>query len=413
MNLILLTKFYPFGAEEAFIENEISIMCRNFDKVCIIACEVPANETRKRELPENCRAIRINAGADSRRQKAQDFAHSFSGLESKDFAYEINLTQGLLKKAFVRYIESKSQRIFERIKKKKAFRSIIKTDYVLYSYWFFVTARVGTMIKRIAPPRYMFTRAHRYDLYEERNSLNFLPYRKMLIKEYDMVFPCSYDGESYLLSKYPEYKNKIQASYLGTIDHGINPSTADDVFRIVSCSRVEPVKRVKRIAEAMKELSGKNRIEWTHIGSGSEFNKLETFIKKNGITDSCILKGQMQNTDVLDLYGKMHFDLFVNVSSSEGLPVSIMEAMSFGIPVIATDVGGTSEIVNSETGTLIQENFKTEELVNAIRQMIEQPEVLEKRRTMSRARWESYFQAIDNYEKLYSILAEEINKVSV
>ena len=410
MNLIFLTKYYPFGADEAFIENEISVMCRNFEKVCIIACEVPADETRKRELPENCVAVRINSGANARKQKVQDSVHSISVLRSRDFVDEMNNTKGIPQKAFVRYFESKSQRIFERIKRSKTFRTFIKNDYVLYSYWFFVTARIGTMISRIAPPVYMFMRAHRYDLYEERNRLNFLPYREALIRKYDMVFPCSYDGEQYLQAKYPKYKDKIKASYLGTLDHGINPPAEDDVFKMVSCSRVEPVKRVKRIAEAMAELAGKYNIEWVHIGDGSEFDQLESYIRKNKITDQCILKGQMQNADVMELYRQSHFDLFINVSSSEGLPVSVMEAMSFGIPVIATDVGGTSEIVNTETGALLQENFKREELVSAIREMIEQPELREKKRNASRARWESYFQAIDNYEGLYTIIAEEVKK---
>ena len=48
--------------------------------------------------------------------------------------------------------------------------------------------------------------------------------------------------------------------------------------------------------------------------------------------------------------------MFINLSSSEGIPVSIMEAQSFGIPVIATNVGGSGEIVVSETGVLVDEN---------------------------------------------------------
>ena len=47
----------------------------------------------------------------------------------------------------------------------------------------------------------------------------------------------------------------------------------------------------------------------------------------------------------------MPVDLFLTVSANEGIPVSIMEAQSFGIPVIATDVGGISEIVNNVNGS--------------------------------------------------------------
>jgi len=49
----------------------------------------------------------------------------------------------------------------------------------------------------------------------------------------------------------------------------------------------------------------------------------------------------LPHNDVLNYYASNPVDVFINTSSSEGLPVSIMEAMSFGIPVIATNVGGT------------------------------------------------------------------------
>ena len=59
-------------------------------------------------------------------------------------------------------------------------------------------------------------------------------------------------------------------------------------------------------------------------------------------TISVKIMGRMKNKDIYSLYEKEKPDLFINLSSSEGIPVSIMEAMSFGIPVISTDVGGTT-----------------------------------------------------------------------
>ena len=58
--------------------------------------------------------------------------------------------------------------------------------------------------------------------------------------------------------------------------------------------------------------------------------------------------------------------MFINVSSTEGIPVSIMEAMSFGIPVIATAVGGTPEIVNNENGYLLSKDPSAKELAEVI-----------------------------------------------
>ncbi|NMC40567.1 MAG: glycosyltransferase, partial [Bacteroidales bacterium] len=61
---------------------------------------------------------------------------------------------------------------------------------------------------------------------------------------------------------------------------------------------------------------------------------------------------------------------FINVSSSEGVPVSVMEALSFGIPVIATDAGGTSEIVNNTNGRLIPVDFDPKDLAAIIENLV-------------------------------------------
>ena len=59
------------------------------------------------------------------------------------------------------------------------------------------------------------------------------------------------------------------------------------------------------------------------------------------------------------------------MSETEGIPVSIMEAQSYGIPVIATNVGGTSEIVHDGiNGVLLSRNFDTADLLNAIETVI-------------------------------------------
>jgi glycosyltransferase involved in cell wall biosynthesis len=82
------------------------------------------------------------------------------------------------------------------------------------------------------------------------------------------------------------------------------------------------------------------------------------------------LNGFVDNKNLIKFYQSQPVDLFLNVSASEGLPVSIMEALSFGIPVIATDVGGTSELVNENNGQLIPANFDINELAYSIECML-------------------------------------------
>jgi glycosyltransferase involved in cell wall biosynthesis len=62
----------------------------------------------------------------------------------------------------------------------------------------------------------------------------------------------------------------------------------------------------------------------------------------------------------------MPVDVFINISMSEGVPVSIMEAQSFGLPVIATDVGGTKEIMTATNGILLPSSPTIVEVADAM-----------------------------------------------
>ena len=78
-------------------------------------------------------------------------------------------------------------------------------------------------------------------------------------------------------------------------------------------------------------------------------------------------KGRVENKEVLNFYITNKPQLFINVSSSEGIPVSIMEAMSFGIPCVATNVGGNSEIVhNNINGVLLNSTPSINEIAKVI-----------------------------------------------
>lgn len=112
----------------------------------------------------------------------------------------------------------------------------------------------------------------------------------------------------------------------------------------------------------------------------------------------------MPNSKILDLYAKEDFNLFVNTSSSEGLPVSIMEAMSFGIPVVATDVGGVREIVkDGSNGYLLEKDFTEDELSSLIEKFIQMPEGEYQRFcTEARKTWEERFNAKKTYEEFVS-----------
>ena len=110
-------------------------------------------------------------------------------------------------------------------------------------------------------------------------------------------------------------------------------------------------------------------IKWVHIGNYIEnfsedyYEKILSIVESNSKKNISIeLLGSLSNEEVLDFYKKNEVDLFINASKSEGISVAIMEAMSYSIPVLATNVGGTSELVNGTNGILVDGNIDAKEL---------------------------------------------------
>lgn len=408
MELLLLTKFYPYGTGEAFIENEIKILSDYYTKVKIIACEVPETEDRIRPLPENVECFRVPAG-----NKVKDAIQGLRLLFAKNdvLQHEKQNASKIIQKVFLGYFEAKSQRVFNYIRSQGMLSEIEADSYVLYSYWLFTTARVGTLISDFCRPLYKFSRAHRYDLYEDKNKTGYLPYRELFLKSYNNIFPCSDNGTLHLKTKYPSWSENVRTGFLGTIDHGIGSGSSDGVYRIVSCSRTEPLKRVSLIVDALHLLDDSyKKIEWTHIGSGSEFEKIKKSAGEQLKNIKYNFTGNLKNADVMKMYKEQPFDLLINVSNSEGLPVSIMEAISFGIPCIGTDVGGTCEIVvDGITGKLIPCEFAVSDLATIVETFIDGGENSVTRESC-REYWEEHFQAIPNYHALCDFVESQYGK---
>ena len=143
-------------------------------------------------------------------------------------------------------------------------------------------------------------------------------------------------------------------------EHEPAAASNDERLHVVSVSSLLPVKRVHLIAAALQHTE--RSIKWTHIGGGETLDLVTSELDRVGANVEVDLKGQVAHEDVLKWFEENSADVFVNVSSSEGLPVSIMEACSFGIPAIATAVGAMPEIVTDDCGVLLEADFKPEEL---------------------------------------------------
>ena len=282
-------------------------------------------------------------------------------------------------------------------------------DVVIYSYWMHCSAMTAislkNKIKNTANVEKIITRCHRFDLYEYANDSNYIPMRKHILSNIDEIHSISEDGLIYLKEKYTINENKLILSRLGTIDRGVTIFPKSGTLHLVSCSWMRPVKRVSSIVEAISNLPF--QLEWVHFGDGEEFNSIDNLVKNiNNPLVSCKLMGAYSNEKVLQKYANSQYDVFINVSENEGIPVSIMEAMSFGKIIIATNVGGTAEIVeNGINGYLLDKDFTNNELVSVLTKvaLLDENQFNEMFK-QSRIIWEERCNAENNYTQFYKNL---------
>lgn len=232
-------------------------------------------------------------------------------------------------------------------------------ETTFFSYWNNNSALALALLKKDFPKLNCVSRAHGYDVYEERNDFYYLPFRSLIFSGLDKILFISNHGMQYSIKKFGKY------SSFGVVKIGVDvntqskPRIAKEKMLIVSCSNLVPVKRVDRIITLLAQIK-EEQVEWVHFGGGIlkdqlkelAFNVLE---EKDNIKFR--FRGEITNSDILKYYAESKVDCFINLSESEGIPVSIMEAMAYGIPVIATNVGGVAEIVSDKkNGYLINES---------------------------------------------------------
>jgi glycosyltransferase involved in cell wall biosynthesis len=275
-------------------------------------------------------------------------------------------------------------------------------DQVILCTWWFDAPTLGLARFGRKNGIRVVTRAHGYDLYESRHSPPYIPFRERALDQVDRVYPDSAVGASYLRDRYPASASKIEAALMGVEDPGFRTApSSDGVFRILSCSFLVPVKRIDLLVRGLAKLGldlPNLTIAWTHIGDGPEKAKLSAQAGESLPANVRWELSGYPGKDALYEYYRTHpVDLFINVSESEGTPVSVIEAVSVGIPVLCTSVGGNIEVVGSRNGLLISANPSPAEIGEGIKALLENPEELSKRRGASRAVWEERYNARKNY----------------
>lgn len=408
--MVLFAKGFPYNSSEPFLDNEYPLYKNHFDKVIIVTgCK--RNEKPTRHIEDSC----IEVIPDYTLNKdIISLIEALPWLLTDIIFYKETGRLVLQKKfSFKRFYALLITALCSNHRASQAYHWIKKhPEYivdVIYGYWLNIPAYAAARLNRkIGGKAYTVSRAHGFDLYVERNPNKYLPFQEQLYHELDKVASISQNGKAYLEKKYGN-KDKVSVFCLGALDRNLrNPTESRDVFRIVSCARVIPLKRLTRIVDALKTVTDKE-ILWTHIGDGEDFEKLKNYAERELPANIKVnFMGFVPNAKVYDLYAHTPFHVFVNVSETEGVPVSIMEAMSFGIPAIATDVGGTAELIDDKkNGYLLSPDFSDDMLVDCISHLINMSDInYNVLRSEARKKFENSYNAIPNYTRFVEYISD-------
>ena len=367
-NIILVTSSFPYGGEEQFLEAEMHY----YKDVQLTIIPLHGNKE--------------NRTIDSSIKVDNFFIENSDNRKIKTI---IRIMQSFFFIVF--YKELLTNNMLNRDKIRTFFRSITKyitfrknfdiyfrnrgdmKNSVVYTYW----NDEATYALQSLKEKYgykLVSRIHRFDIYKEWQLSNYMPLKSQFVTDIDKIYTLTSSATNYLHDTYGFDMKLLELSRLGVEDYGIK-TLANEVhtLHVTSCSYLISVKKVDKIIDALVIISKKTphvNYIWTHIGSGELYDMLVQLAHDK--LDKLVnvefeFKGYFQNRAIYDFYKNNKIDLFMNVSESEGVPVSIMEAMSCRIPIVAPDVGGISDmLISNVNGVLLSSEAKVIEIAQAL-----------------------------------------------
>jgi len=169
--------------------------------------------------------------------------------------------------------------------------------------------------------------------------------RMFMGRNKQIIALCELSKRILIENKYP--KNKITVIPNGVVfKEDVEIAPISDVFKFVTVTRFSEEKGIFFLLDAIKELKKKaQNFEVAFVGDGELLEEAKEYTKTNDIAENTIFYGYRE--DVEDIL--KNSNCFINSSQSEVISFAILEAMSVGLPIIATNVGGTPDIVNEKT----------------------------------------------------------------
>lgn len=361
--LLLITDQYPFGTSESFLESEVPYLSKLFETIFVVPSARCVG--RMRPMPANFKIFRLDILERRKNRVASLLSYVkllyYVLMDWKNFDTFTKLKQYVQPLFWTLATAGRSERYFQLL-----FRHLIGLDkpFLVYHYWkntsiIWSHLCMSGLMRKSRP---IICRAHGYDVYPFRRSL---PFRYSLKNVPDKIYTVSKHGAEFLADQMGHRRKQLSISRLGVSIPGTSsPIPNLSPLKILTLSFLVPVKRLDLLLEAL--MLADRPIVWTVIGGGPLFEELQVKAKTLPHLVTVDFKGHLSPGEIQKCFSEESFHMLVNVSLSEGVPVSMMESLSWGIPIVATAVGGVPEIVNTKTGWLISPNPLPIEIYAAI-----------------------------------------------
>lgn len=247
----------------------------------------------------------------------------------------------------------------------------------------------------------VFFTFHAYDIFVKNRWFSFLA------ADSEKALSISHFNINYVCRQYKVNPGKIAYSPLGVYIPSevpaINPS---DTLQIGFMSFFVEMKGILYLMPAIKMLKEKGVSFKLHIaGDGTLKDYILDFIKQNNLDQQIVYHGLVKNSEKEQFFKNLHVFLLPSISKgmeTDGLPVVLMEAVSYGIPIISTNVSGIPEIcINDYNGYLIEQR-NIDEIVSAIIKFKNNPE-----------KWADFSKNSMEIAQQYNIVTNSTNKLKM
>ena len=281
---------------------------------------------------------------------------------------------------------------------------------VYYSYW----SSIDGIVAKLAAERnsaVSIIRSHGSDFYPDefgvpRPFVNYLHSPRGAATVHVYLSTKAQTFAEHFFGRVPSIVSSLGIELSEKLTPGGRPSQEVRLkFTMVSASSPSPLKRLDLIAKVFRELESRGVVSgWTHFGSEDA-----DFFERVGMDlidhPNVVCRGLIPNNELRYDLAQFEKGFFINLSSAEGLPVTLLEAGISGLPIAATNVGAVSDLIDEDTGLLLDAGLSPRDLAQSISQWLNEKNLVGQVDNL-RARIRANHDSVKTNERMVDLVRE-------